>query len=386
MFAFVDETGNTGENLFDKEQPLFITAALITRADFDVVHRGQMGRIANKLGYPEIHAHRLGIGRIEEVARELLKLLKKADSRFFLSRVEKRYLATTKVVDTIFDSGENHAVPWHVYNLRPLRMLLVSKMAYLLDETMVREFWACLMNRNQSQAYHSFLEFCGKLLPRVQALPDERSRQIVSEAVDWARENPEAIYLHSSGKLARYGHLPNMVAFTNLLEGVEAQSQAWDRPVRKIRHDRQMQFETSLRFWHEIYANASPDPLYMPGGERQVLRRAFGSEFIVSSAKESAGIQAIDVILWLFRRTLTGAELPPDSTRLMNFVFRHGSQHDFSFDGVSERLHGMFEDIWSTPFGEEQLTRSRELLDISEKRRRESMIEYAEAKRLQFDK
>jgi hypothetical protein len=39
MFAFVDETGNTGENLFDEEQPLFITAALITKTDFDIFIR-----------------------------------------------------------------------------------------------------------------------------------------------------------------------------------------------------------------------------------------------------------------------------------------------------------------------------------------------------------
>jgi Protein of unknown function (DUF3800) len=160
MFAFVDETGNTGENLFDEQQPLFITAALITKSDFDVVYKAQMTKLARKVGYPEVHAQRLGIGRIEEIARDLLKLLKSADAKFFLSRVEKRYLAATKVFDTIFDSGENHAVPWHVYNVRPLRMLLVFKVAYLLDEVMVRDFWACLMNKNAAHACRGFVEFC----------------------------------------------------------------------------------------------------------------------------------------------------------------------------------------------------------------------------------
>ena len=32
LFAFVDETGNTGHNLFDEAQPNFFTAALITKA------------------------------------------------------------------------------------------------------------------------------------------------------------------------------------------------------------------------------------------------------------------------------------------------------------------------------------------------------------------
>jgi Protein of unknown function (DUF3800) len=380
MFAFVDETGNTGENLFDEKQPLFITAALITKSDFDILHKGRMTKLARRVVGQEIHAHKLGIARIEEIAGELLTILKHADAKFFLSRVEKRYLATTKVVDTIFDSGENHAVPWHVYNLRPLRLLLVFKVAYLLDEAIVREFWACLMDKNEKRAYERFVAFCERLLGRVQALPDERSRQVVGEAVEWARENPEAIYLHSSGKLARYAHLPNMVAFTNLLEGLEMQSQAWHRPVRKIRHDRQMQFEKSLAYWHEIFANASPDPLYMPFGERHVFRKVFGSEFIISSAKESAGIQAIDIVLWLFKRVLNGEDVPPNSARLIQFVFRRARQHDFSFLGVSTRLKETFDDIWGAQLSDEQWQRGQELLVEFEEGRQEKMIEYAETK------
>ena len=33
------------------------------------------------------------------------------------SRVEKKYLAATKVFDTYFDSGENLAMPWQAYNI-----------------------------------------------------------------------------------------------------------------------------------------------------------------------------------------------------------------------------------------------------------------------------
>jgi hypothetical protein len=386
MFAFVDETGNTGENLFDEEQPLFITAALITKTDFDILYKARMAKLARKLGGQEIHAHKLGTAKIEEIAGELLTLLKRVHATFFLSRVEKRYLATTKVIDTIFDSGENHAVSWHVYNLRPLRLLLVFKVAYLLDEAIVREFWACLMDKNAKRAYEGFVAFCERLLGRVQALPDERSRQVVGEAVEWARQNPEVIYLHSCGKLARYGHLPNMVAFTNLLDGLEMQSQAWHQPVRRIRHDRQMQFEKSLAYWHEIFSNASPDPLYMPFGERHVFRKVFGSEFIISSARESAGIQAIDIVLWLFKRVVNGEYLPPNSTRLMQFVFRRAHQHDFSFLGVSSRLSQIFKDISAARLSDEQWQKGQELLVEFEERRQGKMIEYEKMKRLNNDR
>lgn len=33
MFAYVDETGNTGKNIFDLDQPDFFTGALITKTN-----------------------------------------------------------------------------------------------------------------------------------------------------------------------------------------------------------------------------------------------------------------------------------------------------------------------------------------------------------------
>ena len=39
LFAYVDETGNTGHNLFDEAQPDFFTAALVTKGDFDIQYR-----------------------------------------------------------------------------------------------------------------------------------------------------------------------------------------------------------------------------------------------------------------------------------------------------------------------------------------------------------
>jgi hypothetical protein len=39
LYAYIDETGNTGHNLFDEAQPDFFTAALITKGNFDDMGR-----------------------------------------------------------------------------------------------------------------------------------------------------------------------------------------------------------------------------------------------------------------------------------------------------------------------------------------------------------
>jgi Protein of unknown function (DUF3800) len=100
MFAYVDETGNTGGNLFDPEQPWFITIGLMTKTNFDVLERNLFSA-GGANGEIDFHANEAGFEKIEQIALRLLIVAKKRDVRFFISRVEKLYLATTKVVDTV---------------------------------------------------------------------------------------------------------------------------------------------------------------------------------------------------------------------------------------------------------------------------------------------
>jgi hypothetical protein len=92
------------------EQPWFITIGLMTKANFDVLERNLFNaRDAN--GEIDFHANEVGFEKIEQIAPRLLIVAKKRDARFFISRVEKLYLAAAKIVDTVFDSYENKAVP-----------------------------------------------------------------------------------------------------------------------------------------------------------------------------------------------------------------------------------------------------------------------------------
>ena len=354
MFAYADEAGNTGGNLFDEAQPWFITIALMTRADFDILERGIFGGV-------DFHANALGMEKLEEIAPTVLRAVKRRDGRFFISRVEKRYLATTKLVDTVFDSYENKGVPWHIYNLRPLKLLIVFKLAaFVLNDDLIRMFWDSLMQKNSRRASEQFVEACRAILERVDHLPDERSREIVAEAFAWAIEHFDKITVHSTSRLALYGHMPNTVAFTNLLDGIERQSKAWSSSVKVIKHDRQTQFEKSLAFLHEMFSNADPTPVEWPSMPKYSLQKAFGSKFEVSTRVGSVGIQVVDIILWLFGRLNNGDYLYEYGKKLMNYVLRRGYYHDFSFDGVYQSLEAEMKPIMEAPFTEEELERARE--------------------------
>jgi hypothetical protein len=337
MFAFIDETGNTGRNLLDENQPDFFTAALVTKSNFDLVYPGAIRRIARSLGVETLHGKELRFEKVEKIAPDLRRLFKRADARFFISRVEKRYLLATKLFDALFDSGENAAVAWHNYNIRPLKIMLAFKVAMLVSEKIGQRFWDCLLERNETKAKAALPEICQALLERIDILPDQRSREVVTAALEWAREHPEAIHIHLDSNQARKGHMPNLVAFANLLEGLEGFSKRWARPVKRITHDRQSEFENTLKEWHELYTTASPEPINW-AGETYVVQRVVGSTFEMKADGDSPGIQAIDVVLWLYLQFSRGAAMPGECARLLNYVFRKAYHSDFSFRGVHDAI------------------------------------------------
>jgi len=380
MFAFVDETGNTGHNIFDPAQPQFVTAALVTRTNFDVLHAGAIAKLAESVGVKALHANVMGLEKLEAIAPQLERILKQADARFVLSVVEKRYLAVTKIIDYIFDTGENLAVPWQAYNLRPLRLLLVFKVAYLVDEPLAREFWGALMEPKKADAYDRFREACRTLLARTGALPDARSRQVVSEALLWAIDNTDQLTLHSGSKEARYGHLPNMVGFRALIDGIEAQSRKWGRSVKVIVHDEQTQFERNLKSWHEMYSNASDETIYWPGEEPHSLRAAAGSKLVMSRHGESAGIQVVDTILWLNKRRFDEKLFGDATASLLYSALKKTWHYELSFKHVGAQLEEKLDLINSSPLSQEQIERGAAMQHYEEEARTAALAEFKQGK------
>ena len=375
MFAYVDETGNTGANVFDKAQPVFVTAALVTRSNFDLLHSRAVKELAASVGQPSLHGKSLGIYRIEELAPGLLRSLRAADAHLAISRVEKLYLVATKIFDTLFDSGENAAVPWSAYNIRPLRLMLAFKVASTITFAIAEKFWASLLDRNESNARTGMIIVADEILSRVSEIHDQRSRTIVSDALKWVIDHPEVVHFSNDRKIARNGHLPNVVAFSNLLDGMDSLAKKLGKKINLITHDRQSEFEASLKHLHELFSNASPEPLIW-AGETSTLQKVPGSQFETKTDDESAGIQAVDIIIWLYLQVQKGNTIGPKSSKLLNFVLRRGLIHDFSFRGVGRQVDTKLKEIMNEPVSDETLQKARELQRLDEERRIESMREY----------
>lgn len=268
--------------------------------------------LAQKVGTEVLHAAEMGLSKLSPIVSNLSEILSAADAKVHICRVNKIDLAATKLFDSVFDSGENLAVPWHSYNIRPLRLLLLMKFSFLLDEELLQRFWNYFLMKNEKAVSSGLAKILSEIKERINVLPDRRSRDLIEEAIDWALANPEAIYAHSAGKIARYSNYPNIVAFPELLKAIDNWSKVWEDPITTIKHHEQDQFKGALEFWHEILSNASPNPVTLIGEPELVVRRAFGSDFEISQDSESTGLQVIDTIVWLVKKSQDGVRLARD--------------------------------------------------------------------------
>ena len=115
--------------------------------------------------------------------------------------------------------------------------------------------------------------------------------------------------------------------------------------------------------------------LWRPDG----AARVFGSRLEISEAKASAGIQIIDVILWLFSRAQK-AELPPNCQAILDYVYSRGHLDDFSFLTAEAAATQHILEMEGRALTTEMVEDGRKLRLEIEERRLAGMADYARSK------
>ena len=315
---------------------------------------------------------------MENVLPGIQRMVKRDNVRFFLGEINKRDLVLTKLTDTLLDSHENRAVPWHIYNVRTLRLLNVVKLSVVANEDSLKLFWDALMDGNPTRAQQAFIGCLQGMKTRLNKIPDARSRQIIGDAIEWAIVHPEAISVHSQ-RSARLGHLPHLVVFPSAMNAIQRQSEYWHLPVTEIRHDQESLVATALKNWHELISRAPVtklewvDMTYPIGG-------APGSQFKIVSSKQSAGVQLADIVLWLLRREKEKGAIGVAGQGFLARVRRNGEPFELSLRGMEVSLAAELGPIMAMPMPQAQLDKGKNLLVEIEARRKEAVTEYERAK------
>ncbi len=144
-FYYVDESGNTGCNLFDKNQPTLYYGVLSSKLNLDVAAKADSQKFRTILGLDILHAVELSDSKLVKIASDLNQLNKKFDLKFDIHLVSKPDHALISFFDQVFDSGINQAVPCISY-WTGLRFVLLLKIATLFDEKTLRKAGLHVLN------------------------------------------------------------------------------------------------------------------------------------------------------------------------------------------------------------------------------------------------
>ncbi|MDF1789809.1 MAG: DUF3800 domain-containing protein, partial [Verrucomicrobiales bacterium] len=309
MHFYVDESGHTGTNLFDPAQPRLYYGVLHSREDIDTAAEPRVKALRSQFGVDRLHASELGLTKLEAIVPELLKLHEECDPFFDLYRVEKTDHAAICFFDQVFDADLNPAVPWTGY-WTPLRYILLMKVAELFDLETLKDAWGARIDKSDKTATPRFLKVCSTIRQRVASLSDARSRELVSDALDWAMKNPDKIGYNATSKDLVLNIAPNMIGFQFVMAGI---ARRLDDPSQasRIVVDQQSQFNKSQKSLAEVYSNMRHAPAYLGPGMPQMDLANFPHVPIEFCAgQDSVGLELVDLYLWIFKRFFDERPLP----------------------------------------------------------------------------
>ncbi|MGQ0619846.1 MAG: DUF3800 domain-containing protein [Panacagrimonas sp.] len=358
MFFHIDESGNTGNNLFDAAQPRLSYGVLSSLTNVDVLGEPLMLEIRKRIGQERIHASQLNVAGLTPIVPLLAAIQRKMRFEFDYYFVVKLDYAVTTLFEAVFDQGLNPAVKWDLY-WTPMRYTVIARLASILPVDVLQRSWELSRARKAQLKSSDIFALLTEVRALVLAAPfDERACELIVNALDWGIANPLQL---------DYGTDDANMISPNAI-GYQFVSSAIARRVKKKnrRHpaaiviDRQNQFNPAQLRTHQLLGAMTKGIVAMPGDEQrtfikhplhatlsrdEVMYRGIPDSWpVVSGSENSIGLQIVDVYLWLTNRVLTGANLSSE-LKAFWFMFGPNSMIDgISIDGMMQRF-SKFEEI-----------------------------------------
>lgn len=370
MFFYVDESGNTGTDLFDDNQPVLYYGVLSSKVNIDLLAEKNVAKLREKLGVNRLHASELGNGGLVPIASDLIRIQKEFDISFDFYQVSKVDHALISFFDQVFDAGLNPAVPWTSY-WTPLRYILLLKVAALFDEEILKRAWSARIDTNDERAESELVKICCEIRHRVSKLPDQRSRQIISDALKWVEDNPKEIQYNVKDKDELMWITPNIIGFQSVMRGIAARIIKHKVKHSKIIVDQQSQFNKSQRSLADYFSKARGSSFVTGPGLPEINFDGMPTTPIVfSSSYNSVGLELVDIYIWIFRRYLEQKELAAELFSIIELQLNRGRTDEISLNGIAERWSKWFENLPEPT--EEQLSKAKAMMALDEERRLKS--------------
>ena len=158
--VYIDESGNTGANFLDEDQPILVLLGIgIPHGSMSEILL-RLDEVKNAFGYSidhEIHAKNITKKTRESLCQEVLNLLMERNFSLFVSISEKKYVLASLVYDNFFDPvyNDNCDVTWT--NPSPLKPLRADFIYDCLSEDAWKACGQAFRNGDQMQESYKLL-------------------------------------------------------------------------------------------------------------------------------------------------------------------------------------------------------------------------------------
>lgn len=305
-FIYADESGNTGRNIFSETSPTYYQGAIISVGEIETKVAPVIQKYCADNNLERLHGYELGEERVNELCIKLLKALDGVEWRFHYTVLQKKYIAPTKFVDTIFDCYDNPAVHplWYTHEL--FRHTLCIVVDDMMEDGLDVKFWDCYLKDD----LNGIVNICKSLLKKASCIYDERICEVVTAGLSYVIANPDVLTLMSAkGRGAYKKQTPNIIAFSSLLTAIHRFCKEYEVPVSELVHDQSDEFKGAMREHHRMFFGIDFEEEKL-GGSPQFKEVEYGlGGFELKSSEMSYGLQATDLFLWVVQRDIVDKSL-----------------------------------------------------------------------------
>ncbi len=354
---FIDDSGNTGLNIFDIKQPIYYSLGIITPKNFEICDECATARKA--LQVAELHGNELGLQKINDIADHLIAAIQKHNLLFLCAEIDKLYFGGMKFFDVVFDNGTNPGVgPCHCW-IKPLKYLLMIRFIELINEKELKCFW----HTYETNDIEAFKNLMRKMRARVvDYKTDARTKMLINDAFQGAENEPKGVLGFGQVK----EDSPNVTGLGMFIHELHKILDGKRAIINEVIYDAQDEFGRSFK---ELYRILHQVKLIWTLREHDAKTTGvFNPQFSIRDSKSCDALQLTDVFLFVHKKS-HHVRLHSNVKKLHDTLLERMHPLYMTKEALWDETEQMLAEVYSKPITPADLIRGKQFLDEIELKR-----------------
>lgn len=331
MYYYIDESGNTGLNLFDIEQPYFYYGMISSPYDLSFVLSEQYNEIKDILQIPrtsDLHGKKIKSKRFNKIINNLIYITKQWQVSFDIYYLQKSELPIFVFFDFIFDSDINFNVPYFAYRTK-IKEILLLKMSSYFSDNLLQDFWyKVICEKDETLMSQQLSLICAILLDKIIQSPKNDLNILLMNGLLWAYKNPNEFFVNLNNTAACENmtniFTPNSILFSKLVLNMRLQSRNNIHTHITVDRGKFQEFQSMISMYFNQmngFKNFNNQSYSFDFNNTPKIQLEYGA------SQTNLGLQLVDMLIWNYRFLLEKDNQDMCKNKLFkNINFFHSEQ------------------------------------------------------------